>query len=73
VGMATGAQFPDALSGGAAIGELSGPLLLTDPNQLSAATQSYLLANKSSITSVIVFGGSAAVSQNVLNEITAAD
>ena len=34
VGIASGVAFPDGLTGGAHIGKLGGPLLLTDPNAL---------------------------------------
>jgi len=72
VGIATGLQFPDALSGGSAMGELHGPLLLTDPNQLSPATQQYLTANMATIRSDYIFGGISAILQTVRDEITAA-
>jgi putative cell wall-binding protein len=72
VGIATGLNFPDALSGGAAMGKLGGPLLLTDPNTLSTATQQYLTAHKSTIKTEYVFGGDAAVSPTVRSQITAA-
>ena len=56
------------------MGELGGPLLLTDPSQLSSATQAYLSANKATIpiTGVYIFGGTAAITPTVRNEIAAA-
>jgi len=72
VGIATGLQFPDALTGASAMGEIHGPLLLTDPNQLSPATQQYLTANMATIRSDYIFGGISAILQTVRDEITAA-
>ena len=65
VGLASGLNFPDALSGGAQIGAAGGPMLLTDPSSLPSAVASYLAANQSSITAVDVYGGPAAVSPTV--------
>jgi hypothetical protein len=41
-GVASGANFPDALARGATMGLVDGPLLLTDPTTLPAATQAYV-------------------------------
>lgn len=71
-GVASGVNYPDALAGGATIGEGGGPLLLTDPNTLSAPTQSYLSANKATMIFGYVFGGTAAVSDNVVAGIDSA-
>ncbi|HZQ85876.1 MAG TPA: cell wall-binding repeat-containing protein [Acidimicrobiales bacterium] len=62
VGIASGANFPDALPGGAHIAALGGPLLLTDPNVLSPATENYLTTNMTAIGTAFVYGGAAAVS-----------
>jgi putative cell wall-binding protein len=67
-GVASGANFPDALAGGATIGLVGdSPLLLTDPNTLSAPTAAFLAANKSAFSQVAswLFGGTSAVSDNV--------
>jgi putative cell wall-binding protein len=70
-GVASGANFPDALAGGATMGIASAPLLLTDPNTLSTATQAYLTANKSGLSTVLswMFGGTLAISDNVRTAI----
>ena len=49
------------------MGEFPGPLLLTDPNGLSAPTQAFLAANKASLANKFsfLFGGTAAVSDSV--------
>jgi hypothetical protein len=65
IGLASGTNFPDALSGGAHIGRFSGPLLLTDPSALPAVIQAYLTAKASSIVGGFVYGGTSAVSDSV--------
>ena len=44
--VATGMQWADALSGGAAMGTLDGPLLLTQPTSLAPATRGFLTHEK---------------------------
>jgi putative cell wall-binding protein len=65
IGLASGTNFPDALSGGAHIGRFSGPLLLTDPSALPVVIQAYLTAKASSIVGGFVYGGNSAVSDSV--------
>jgi putative cell wall-binding protein len=63
VNLATGADFPDALTGGPSAGKDKAPLLLTvNANTLGADTQSYLSANSSTLTGGKVFGGTSVVS-----------
>ncbi|GAB4285676.1 MAG: hypothetical protein Kow0067_08830 [Coriobacteriia bacterium] len=69
VGMATGADFPDALGGGAVCGARGGVLLLTEPTRLSSAPWAFLRDFKSSVLDVEVFGGPAAVDSIVLTQI----
>jgi putative cell wall-binding protein len=66
VGLASGVNFPDALAGGATMAEGGGPLLLTEPNALSAPIQQYLSANKHNIIDSFAFGGPLALSDTVL-------
>ncbi len=72
VDVATGTAFPDALGGGAHAAVSGVPLLLTDPASLPSTVASYLDGQKGSITDVVVFGGTAAVSDNVLSQINSA-
>jgi hypothetical protein len=58
-GIATGATWPDALSGGALIAAQHGPLLLAGPAGLPAAEATILTTNH--LTGLAVFGGTAAV------------
>jgi len=57
VGLASGMSFPDALSGGAAVSALDGPLLLTPPDRLATPVREYLSSNRSSVRTVYGFGG----------------
>jgi YVTN family beta-propeller protein len=68
-GVATGANFPDALAGGALLAHLKGPLLLTAPTTLPVATSSYLGANPT-LATVDVFGGAGAIGDAVTAAIT---
>jgi putative cell wall-binding protein len=67
--VATGLNFPDALTGGAAAAELGGPVLLTDPAALSTATRTEL--ERLAPQRIIALGGRAAVSDGVLAELQA--
>jgi putative cell wall-binding protein len=68
VGLASGTNFPDGLTGGAHIGKLGGPMLLTDPNALPAIVNSYLVGINATITGAFIYGGPAAVSANVASQ-----
>lgn len=63
--IATGLNFPDALSM-APVAALEGmPILLTETNQLPAVTKAYLDKNKAAIANTYVIGGTGAVSETV--------
>jgi len=72
VGIATGALFPDALSGGAAVGTRGGALLLTQPGALVEATRSAIDDNSTTVKLSLVFGGTGAVSDAVKSAVAAA-
>lgn len=79
LGVASGTQFPDALSGAAYEASFQQPLLLTDPKTLPSFTAAALTSafNRSqefdaAPFTVTVFGGTAAVSQKVEAGIAAA-
>jgi putative cell wall-binding protein/peptidoglycan/xylan/chitin deacetylase (PgdA/CDA1 family) len=65
--VATGASFPDALSGGAAAAVQNAPLLLTATTSLPAATRTELVRLNPS--RIMVLGGTAAVSASVATEL----
>lgn len=61
--------FADALAGGALGASLGVPLLLTDTERLSNATTEYL--DGSNVQTVLVLGGPAAVSEDVIDTLNA--
>ncbi|MGH9128051.1 MAG: cell wall-binding repeat-containing protein, partial [Acidimicrobiales bacterium] len=73
VGLATGVSFPDALAADPLVGTEGAPILLVNPTGvLPASVATYLRENRSTITSLQLFGGSAAVSDAVAAEAVAA-
>jgi hypothetical protein len=71
-GVATGTNFPDALSGGALLATLGGPLLLTPPTTPNPTVRSYVSQNSASYFAEAIFGGSAIVSDSVMNAYASA-
>jgi hypothetical protein len=66
-GAATGATFPDALSGGGYMGIADGPVLLVNPSTpLPAAIATYLTAGVGRFVTGTIFGGPLAINQSVL-------
>lgn len=72
-GFASGVGFADALTGGAALAVLHGPLVLTDPNEIPAADAAMITriaGEGGGITKTsYVFGGDQAVSQSVEDQL----
>jgi L,D-peptidoglycan transpeptidase YkuD (ErfK/YbiS/YcfS/YnhG family) len=71
-GAATGADFPDALSGGVFMGEAGtqGPMLLVEPSgALPPPIANYLSGVASTLTQGYLFGGPLAVGDIVLSEL----
>lgn len=68
-GVSRGDAFPDALGGGAHIGFLGGPLLLTPTSALNVAAKGYLEGNAASLTTAYVYGGPNAISASTATEI----
>lgn len=71
VALATVAGWPDALSGGAMIGNLGGPLLLTTPSGLYAPDGQYLATQTGSLTAAIMLGGPGALPDPLVGQIAA--
>ncbi len=67
VGMASGQNFPDALSGGVHTAVRGGALILTHPDTLPVATRDHLVATEP--WNVQVYGGLGAVGQAVRDAI----
>lgn len=72
VGVATGHAFADALSGGAHIAALGGPLLLAQPHQLPGEVDAYLSGDGQTATGAVIYGGPAALSRAVADQLAAA-
>jgi len=67
VACATGADFPDALTGGALAAKMRYPVLLLNPSGVAAAEKSYV---KSLIgPSIYVFGGTGTVTDQILQSL----
>ena len=69
VALATGRDFPDALTGGVMQGLMGSTLLLTPSYDLHAAASAKLADNKADIARVKFLGGDAAISQAVRDEV----
>lgn len=67
--IATGGSFPDALAGSPAAAKLNGPILLTDPGKLPAATAAEV--DRLNPSKIIILGGAASVSGNVASALAA--
>lgn len=73
-GLATGLDFADALVGGAIVGTPAigpGPMLLTEPDALPDVVADYLADHADTLDNVLIFGGTAAVSQDVEDTVAA--
>lgn len=74
VGIATEADFADALFGGALVGDPDvgpGPILMTAPDELSDPVETYLADHTASIQTAVIFGGPGAVTTTVEDSIVA--
>jgi putative cell wall-binding protein len=71
VGVASGADYPDALSGGASTGAVGGALILTEPTRLTVQADQFLyeLSALDVVDDVCVFGGRKAVSSSVYESV----
>lgn len=69
-GVATGMNWPDALAGGALLGSLGSPLLLTlgTATSLNPSTAFKLSIESTSLSTVMVFGSGATVSDNLAGQ-----
>jgi hypothetical protein len=67
VGVATAANWPDALSGGALIGNQGGPLLLADPTGTPGPQGA--IVSGAHLKGLVVFGGTAVVTDGALGAI----
>lgn len=71
VGLASGADYPDALAGGANIANVAtstGPLLLVAPDHLPDPVRSYLASVHAGVRRAALFGGRRAVADAVIDQ-----
>lgn len=66
--IASGANFPDALSGSAAVAMLGGPVLLTQPDSLPSVVRAELERLKPQ--RVVALGGEAVINESILRAAT---
>ena len=71
-GIARSDLYADALGGGAHIGGLGGPLLLTPTDALPAVVEQHLTANAPSLRGAFLYGGQSAISSQVEQAVEAA-
>lgn len=69
--MATGADFPDALSVGAQLGVYPSPLLLTRKETLPVATAQYAVDHQDTIGEIIFAGGTGVISDDIYDQVLA--
>jgi hypothetical protein len=69
VGFASGIEFPDALAGGANIGAQGGPLLLVPQSGPLPSSLTTYLSETSTIATGLLYGGTAAVGDDVQAEL----
>jgi len=72
LGIATGENFPDALTGGAMLGALNAPLLLTPGTALNANAALVLADNAAHVSALYIIGGTRAVSEDTAAQAEAA-
>jgi putative cell wall-binding protein len=65
------AKLPDALTGGATLGQARGCLLITQSDKLQANTGAWLGAHKNEVNACYVFGGVKSVTPAVMSSIDA--
>lgn len=65
VGVARSDRFPDALAGGAHVGALGGPVVLTSPDALSAGTLGYVCDVRDSVGTAFLYGGTVALDGSI--------
>jgi putative cell wall-binding protein len=69
IGVATGTNFPDALSGGAASGYYGSPIVLTAPTAVPSAVHSFFTAHRYDFGGMDVYGGTGAVNAATFNQL----
>ncbi|MFO0704996.1 MAG: cell wall-binding repeat-containing protein [Candidatus Andersenbacteria bacterium] len=68
---ATGANYPDALTGSALIGSEKGALLLANPAGTGQSTQTFINTTRAALDAALVIGGTAAIGGSFDGELAA--
>ena len=71
VGLADGRNWPDAVSGGAAMALIGQPMLLNGGASLHSATREHLRKTRSATDAVVTFGGVASVPESAVTTAVA--
>ena len=66
--MVYGWDFPDALTGGVNAARINAPILLVNKQQLTDATEQYLINMKNTLNRLIIYGGGGAVSDTIKDQ-----
>jgi putative cell wall-binding protein len=69
LGIASGVTFADALSGGAFLAHVDGPLLLSSPTTLPSSTADYLKTVRLTVLASTLFGGPMALASTVATAV----
>ena len=69
LGVASGVSFADALSGGAFLAHIDGPLLLSAPTTLPTSTATYLGTVRLTVLTSTLFGGPTALAPTVATAV----
>ena len=72
LGFANGFAYPDALAGGAAIGQAQGPLLLVAPDVLPDVVHQFVVSISPTVHVAEIYGGKAVIPDGVLAAIDSA-
>jgi hypothetical protein len=70
-GLANGLNFPDSLTGGAHSGKLNRPLVLARPTTVPTETSDWVVKHQDTLDTGTVYGGTAAISDAVMNFLNA--
>lgn len=70
--MATGENFADALAGGPMASQLNAPLVLTQTNVLTPATETFIEGIAPALDTLYILGGTAAITDDVADAAAAA-
>lgn len=68
--LATGAKFPDAISGASLAARLRAPVLFVDAHDVPSPTREYLFDNRHELTRVIILGATGSVGSDMESRVS---